>query len=49
MDQEKKALVFESTVKKFCADQKADKLQRQNCRSLFVDVSLNEEKVVLSS
>lgn len=44
-EQEREALAFESEVEKLCGDQKADSLQQRNCRSLFAEDNLVEEKV----
>jgi hypothetical protein len=48
-EQKPETLAFEPEVEKLCADQKEASLQQQNCRSLFVEDHLVEEKVAQAS
>jgi len=48
-EKEQETLAFESEVEKLCDDQKEESMQQQNCRSLFVEEHLVEEKVVQAS
>ena len=48
-EKEQETLAFESEVEKLCDDQKEESPQQQNCRSLFVEEHLVEEKVVQAS
>ncbi len=48
-EQKPETLAFEPEVEKLCDDQKEASLQQQNCRSLFVEDHLVEEKVAQAS
>lgn len=48
-EQKPERLAFEPEVEKLCDDQKEASLQQQNCRSLFVEDHLVEEKVAQAS